>query len=443
MVKKEKADLEIKSKRKLTIGKVFLLTIFIIYILVLAKVTLLGRGSFYSNRRIYPLFYSYIQAYNQSSFREWRNLVLNIVMFVPFGMLLPCVFPRMQKAYKTYLAGFCTSFFIELLQYVLNRGVCELDDWMNNTIGTMIGYGVFSIFFFMIGKIKKKRKTGKISTVLCLQIPFMVVLIGFCVVFCVYQAKEFGNLSIRYIFKQRNIEVSTESEFSVEREEKQIYRCKIYSPEEAKEEAKEILKNQGYVLDESETLVYDDTVVFYSDKGEVNLWFYLKGGTYSCTNFEVLYGDEAASYKEKASRSEVEEALKDIGIVVPKEAVFEEKGEGNYYFLVDKVLEGEKMWDGSISLSYYNSGKIGRISNEILYLDAYKSVPVFSEKEAYERIEQGKFSYYRENEDKLVMKVYDVNFGYEMDSKGYYQPVYCFSVWINGVEQMLKNPALI
>lgn len=442
MEKKDDERLKIKKRRTFK-WKVFFCAAFVCYLIIIVKVTLLERGNFYGNQKIYPLFYSYMLAYHNCSFREWRNLVLNIFMFVPYGMLLPLIFPKMQKAYKTYLAGFLTSFLIELLQLVLKRGVCELDDLMNNTIGTMIGFGLFAFLSYIKGIIKKEKEVGRISKVLYLQIPLWVMIFIFGGIYIVYQAKEFGNLSISYCLKQRNIDVELETQLLDQREEQMIYQCKIYTVEEATEKAKEIFEKQGYVMDEAETLVYQNTVVFYSDDGKMQLWFEFKGGTYECTDFGVMYADEKIAYKENASRSEVERALENIGITVPKEAVFEEKKEGVYCFGVIQVLEEGKLLDGSISCCYYDNGKIGRVSNAVLSLDEYKSVTTISEKEAYVKIEQGEFSYYRENGEKLLIKVYDVNLGYDIDSKGYYQPVYSFDVKINDIETMIKIPALL
>jgi glycopeptide antibiotics resistance protein len=44
------------------------------------------------------------------------------------------------------LLGFLTSLSIELLQLVLKRGLFEFDDMFHNTLGVIIGYGIWWIF---------------------------------------------------------------------------------------------------------------------------------------------------------------------------------------------------------------------------------------------------------------------------------------------------------
>ena len=67
--------------------------------------------------------------------------ILNLALFIPIGFLLGCGFRNMT--WKRALAiGAMFSVFIELLQLISRRGLCEVDDVMHNVVGCMIGYGV-------------------------------------------------------------------------------------------------------------------------------------------------------------------------------------------------------------------------------------------------------------------------------------------------------------
>ena len=158
------------------------------------------------------MFYSYKEAWNHFSAREWRNIILNIMMFVPFGFLLPLVSKKFQAFWKTYLAGFLFTFLIEMTQLLFNLGICELDDFMNNTVGAMIGYGFNRLFVFVVNK-WKKQETKALSTV-CFQIPVFVTLISFALILGIYEKKELGNLPSSYIVRQRDVRVTTELELS-------------------------------------------------------------------------------------------------------------------------------------------------------------------------------------------------------------------------------------
>lgn len=64
----------------------------------------------------------------------------NILMFLPFGILIPAVFPRMRKPLFCIDAGFLASCLLEFVQMVTQRGYCQLDDVVTNTLGAGIGW---------------------------------------------------------------------------------------------------------------------------------------------------------------------------------------------------------------------------------------------------------------------------------------------------------------
>lgn len=70
----------------------------------------------------------------------WGDIALNILLFIPLGFLIG------EKGWKAVLLGFLLSAFIELTQYAFKLGVCEADDVLNNTIGTVVGFGVWKLF---------------------------------------------------------------------------------------------------------------------------------------------------------------------------------------------------------------------------------------------------------------------------------------------------------
>ncbi len=66
-------------------------------------------------------------------------------MFVPVGLLMPVVFRRRKHpCLLTLLTGILLSLLTEAAQYLTRRGLCELDDLLNNTLGCLIGIGLFA-----------------------------------------------------------------------------------------------------------------------------------------------------------------------------------------------------------------------------------------------------------------------------------------------------------
>lgn len=69
---------------------------------------------------------------------NWWEVCLNVVLFIPIGVLLTCLLGK--KRWKMIIGvGALLSFVIELMQLILKRGMCETDDVIFNTLGCGIG----------------------------------------------------------------------------------------------------------------------------------------------------------------------------------------------------------------------------------------------------------------------------------------------------------------
>lgn len=73
------------------------------------------------------------------------GMVLNVVMFMPFGFLLPLIFKESRSLRKTVWEGAAFSLMIELSQ-LLNYRATDIDDLMANTCGACAGYLIWRVF---------------------------------------------------------------------------------------------------------------------------------------------------------------------------------------------------------------------------------------------------------------------------------------------------------
>ena len=429
-----------RSKITIPIGKLFLYAVFIIYVVVVVGATMLrysGLSISWESRVIYPLFYSYKEAWNHFSAREWRNIIFNIMMFVPFGFLLPFVSKKFHVFWKTYLAGFLFTCIIEITQLLLDLGICELDDLMDNTVGAMIGYGFYRLFMFVVKK-WKKQETNALATV-CFQIPLLVTLTTFTLIFGIYEMKELGNLPSSYIVRQKDVSVTTELDLSSEDNTAMVYRTSVTDEAGTKEVAEEIFGRFGCEIDESRTDIYEDEVLYWSEDGnQLSIWVHYAGKTYRFTNSDALYNDDAEKeIKLNATESELIQALEKMGVIIPEGAVFEHET-SLYQFTVDKIVKDGKMYDGSIRCEYTTDGMISELMNSVIEYEEYKSFPIISEKEAFDRLEKGCFLGVADEE----FKVLGVTLDYELDTKGFYQPVYVFNVVRDDIEDVISIAAI-
>lgn len=76
------------------------------------------------------------------------NSYLNVLLFIPLGIFVPCLWPEYRSMMKTVGLGLMTSLGIEILQIFTFRAT-DINDVITNVAGTMIGY--------LIGRLIIKR----------------------------------------------------------------------------------------------------------------------------------------------------------------------------------------------------------------------------------------------------------------------------------------------
>lgn len=84
----------------------------------------------------------------QGDANEQFQLLCNVLLFVPFGVLYPftIIGKREDTIFGVLCAAFSFSFSIEFLQLITRYGCFEIDDMINNVLGAVIGYLLVSLF---------------------------------------------------------------------------------------------------------------------------------------------------------------------------------------------------------------------------------------------------------------------------------------------------------
>ena len=72
------------------------------------------------------------------------GIILNILLYVPFGYLLPIMFPVLRN-WQILLIGCLCSIATELVQFGFEMGYCETDDVLHNTLGTIMGVWMWHV----------------------------------------------------------------------------------------------------------------------------------------------------------------------------------------------------------------------------------------------------------------------------------------------------------
>ncbi len=429
----------LKGSRKLTVSQILLYATFVCYIMVVFGVTLLTRFSYQTELFRLTPFYSYIEAWHQYKDASWRNIILNIFMLVPFGLLLPYIWTLFRKLAPTALAGLVFTLLIEVSQLVLHRGIFETDDLINNTLGTIIGYGLYRLADYIYKRIKKEP--AKLKPILLYQLPLAATVIAFITIFSVHDLQELGNLNCHHIIKAHPESVTCETTFDAEPDSAYVYIVPVAQVDETERYAREFFRQQGYGLDKSRTDIYDETAFYYSDPNDISLSIDYEGNKIHYTNFNVLFDDDDTPLNTDATEEEIRTAVGALGFFLPQGTEFTLLENGDYRFKAECILVDSLVYDGFVTVTYNMDKEIENLDYNLIECTAYKEFPIISEEEAYQRIAEGIFLYEPAYEPENII-VNDIFLSYEVDSKGFYQPIYIFECNIDGLDTRLYTPAI-
>ena len=74
---------------------------------------------------------------------ECYHIAGNIAFFVPLGLFFAYFFPKLRTWRRMPIAALGVSFFLELMQWVFQTGVSDVDDLILNTLGGCIGFALW------------------------------------------------------------------------------------------------------------------------------------------------------------------------------------------------------------------------------------------------------------------------------------------------------------
>lgn len=71
------------------------------------------------------------------------EILLNFLLFVPMGFLVPALQESFRRLWKILLLGLSCSLCIECAQLLLHMGCFEVGDLVHNSLGAAIGFGIW------------------------------------------------------------------------------------------------------------------------------------------------------------------------------------------------------------------------------------------------------------------------------------------------------------
>lgn len=154
--------MELSIKKDIKYKFVFLIYILtLLYLLLFSKT--LQRNEASLDYRYNLEFLKEIKRYmswalqnNEGAKEMLVNVIGNIVLFMPFGVLFPKAFKTNIKLWQIVIYGFLFSLIVEGIQLYTKKGSFDVDDLFLNSIGVSIGFLLYKLFFKQKNKVVNK-----------------------------------------------------------------------------------------------------------------------------------------------------------------------------------------------------------------------------------------------------------------------------------------------
>lgn len=102
-----------------------------------------------------------------------HDMVYNMLVFIPFGIYI-CILRRDRPFIRKIAPIFLSSFAFELIQYVFGIGATDINDLILNTLGGILGIGVFHV----LEKIFKDKSQRIVNISAIAATVLMLVFVG-------------------------------------------------------------------------------------------------------------------------------------------------------------------------------------------------------------------------------------------------------------------------
>ena len=149
-----------KNNRQRNLTRILFAVYFLILVWILLFKMSFSLDELYKNRSINLIpFMGSVVANGRIYINE---IIDNILVFIPIGIYI-CMLKEDWSILRKISVGFFISLGIEVLQFILAIGATDITDLLGNTLGGIIGIGVFYLFSKVF-----KNKTNSIINILAL-----------------------------------------------------------------------------------------------------------------------------------------------------------------------------------------------------------------------------------------------------------------------------------
>ncbi len=180
-----------------------LITSFVIYFLIMCKILFLKFYNLFEmlinpfrygiSFNIHFNFIPFKSIYHYCFSGDFTNIYIvllnvlgNIIIFIPFGIYLLIYKSNLLNIKNSLKTVVLTSLCIEIIQWVFNVGVPDIDDIILNTIGGLIGICIYKMLYYIF------KDTEKVKTAV-----LVLILISAVIYFSLMKIANLNGLRIR------------------------------------------------------------------------------------------------------------------------------------------------------------------------------------------------------------------------------------------------------
>lgn len=437
---------KLHGTKELSKGQWLLLFLLSCWLLMVFALTTISRGANYTGSFNFNIFSGYINAWNKWSVSELQLILFNMLMFMPLGFLLPLLWKKAERFWIMLSVSLAITLFIEAGQLLTGRGIFELDDLLHNSIGSLFGYFCIMAILSMI----RDKRLHFVPIGKALLIPVIISAVLF-VVFVVYEKQPYGNMSILPAVKQDMslVDCKTTVEWSDEPSSASVYQSVYVKDKTYMKHIVEAIADIEGVSFSSTPRWEGESCIYLGSNGQsdnIQLEFFTRNGTWYYTTWKETAPIPKEKITQKKEKYEQWLAANDL---LPDTAEFTLQ---NNDILRWDAAEPNNLKDNAITVSsgmvmiqFDSEGNLAYLSDGIYCNEYTATEEIRSPQEAFTQVEEGNFEQYLPFEKGDTLFVDKCELTYIYDSKGYYQPVYCFEGYINERENAWSCyiPALV
>jgi len=163
----------VRNHQKMVLYKELLMLTFIIYILCLFQVVTFQDDVSWASNNFIP--FKEILRYNITSRLFIKNVLGNMILFVPFGFFTS-YYLRVEKMYLPIVLTIIASLSIEFVQMWIGR-VFDVDDIILNLFGGIFGFFIYDILRIISSKLPKFCKNEWFLNTMSIVILICLILV--------------------------------------------------------------------------------------------------------------------------------------------------------------------------------------------------------------------------------------------------------------------------